>query len=81
MAGNGPMFDLEDCKDVELNRNITSSEKLLKAKNTKNIKANNNESLAPTETTQKSWHETAWGKVVIGLIVGGILLVINLAID
>lgn len=80
MAGKGPMFDLEDCEDVELNRNKTSSEKLLKAKNTKNIKANDNESLAPTETTQKSWHETAWGKIAIGLTIGGILLVIKLAV-
>ncbi len=80
MAGNGPMFDLEDCEDVKLNRNKTSSQKLLKAKNTKNIEANDNEFLAPAESTQKSWHETAWGKIAIGLIIGGILLAIKLAV-
>jgi hypothetical protein len=80
MAGNGPMFDLEDCEDVELNNNKTTSDKFLKAKNTKNIKGSGNESSQNT-VANKSWHETAFGKVVIGLIIGGVLLTAKLILS
>lgn len=73
MTGNGPMFDLEDCEDVELNDNKTNSDKFLKAKNTKNIKGSGNEPLKNV-ATNKIWHETAFGKIVLGLVIGGILL-------
>ena len=39
MGSNNPMFDLEDCEDIELHNNKTSSNTLLKAKNAKSIKA------------------------------------------
>lgn len=78
--GNNPMFDLEDCENIELYNNKTSSDKFLKAKNTRNIKASKNESLSNTNTNtiQKNWHETAVGKIIIGLIIGIILLIAKL---
>lgn len=48
--GNNPMFDLEDCENIELHNNKTSSDKFLKAKNTRSIKASKNESLSNTNT-------------------------------
>ena len=81
MGNNDPMFDLEDCEDVEFHNNKTSSNKLLKAKNTKNIKASNNESSSKTKAIQNIWHETAFGKVIIGLIIGVILLIASLILN
>lgn len=78
MGSNDPMFDLEDCEDVELHNNKTSFGKLLKAKNTRSIKASKNESLSKINTIRKTWHETALGKIIIGLIIGAILLMAKL---
>jgi len=75
MSSNNPMFDLEDCEDVELNNNKASSDKFLRAKNIRSINANNNESSAKATDIQKTWHETVFGKIIIGLIIGIILLI------
>lgn len=42
------MFDIEDCKDVELEGNKTNREKLAKVKNVEGLKAIKNESHVPT---------------------------------
>lgn len=79
MADKGPMFDLEDCEDVDLEANKTTSETLVQAKGTKRLRGRGNEAGTPaTGSQKKSWHETAWGKVVIGLIIGGVLIAAKL---
>lgn len=79
MADKGPMFDLEDCEDVDLEANKTTSEKLVNAKRTKRLRGRGNEAgTSATDSKTKSWHETAWGKVVIGLIIGGVLIAARL---
>lgn len=79
MADRGPMFDLEDCEDVDLEANKTTSETLVQAKRTKRLRGRGNEAGTPATDLQiKSWHETAWGKVVIGLIIGGVLIAAKL---
>ena len=81
MGNNDPMFDLEDCEDVEFHNNKTSSNKLLKAKNTKNIKASNNEYSTKPKRIRNLWHETALGQGIIGLIIGVILLIAKLILN
>ncbi|MCS6235669.1 hypothetical protein G3495_11110 [Shewanella baltica] len=79
MANRGPMFDLEDCEDVNLVDNKTTSESLVKAKGTKRLTGSGNEAgTNETNVKAKLWHESAFGKVLIGLIIGGILLVARL---
>ena len=78
MGNNNPMFDLEDCEDIELHNNKTSSNTLLKAKKAKSIKASKNESSSKINAIRKTWHETAFGKIIIGLVIGVILIIAKL---
>ncbi|WP_413616371.1 hypothetical protein MRB56_08745 [Halomonas cupida] len=75
MADKDPMFDLEDCEDVDLEKNKTTAEAFVRAKGTKRLRGGGNQAGSPVADPQpKSWHETAWGKVTIGLLIGGLLI-------
>ncbi|MDV6343969.1 hypothetical protein [Nitrosomonas sp. Is37] len=78
-----PMFDLESCEDVDLQENKTSSDSLVKAKNTKQLRAIRNETgINGTKANDAiSWHNTLWGKVILGLFIGGILIVARLLVE
>lgn len=74
MSDKGPMFDLEGCEDVELNKNKTTSFKLLKAKDTKSIKAENNQASLSAKKQSKSWYEKPLGLIAITIISGLIVV-------
>ena len=78
MKKNNPMFDIEDSEEIDLTRNETSSEKLLKAKNVKKLKAKDNKAgISNNSKARQFWHETSWGKIIIGCIIGIIVLAIS----
>lgn len=48
-----PMFDIEDSKDIELEGNKTSCEKLAKLKNVEGFKAKDNEVYVPPHKVER----------------------------
>lgn len=79
MGDKGPMFDLEDCEDVDLEKNKTTAEAFVQAKGTKRLRGRGNQAGTRVADPQpKLWHDTAWGKVIVGFLIGGLLIVAKL---
>lgn len=79
MKDDDPMFDIKDSENVSLTNNEATSDKLLKASNVTNINADNNKAgLLKKNINNHKWHETSWGKIIIGVVIGIILLIIGL---
>lgn len=54
------MFDIEDCKNVELEGNKTSNKKLAKIKSVENLKAKNNEVDTPSHKENLVEFKPSW---------------------
>jgi hypothetical protein len=80
-----PMFDIEDCTDVELEGNKTNQTKLAKLKNVEGFKAKDNEvktsdveaESLPLNACERTWQDSIMKYIIVGVfiaVISGLIL-------